>query len=81
MTKRKGTAVGTIKAEFPLVVRREIEVGIAWEAEAVGLGQAATGATPQEAVRGLFMALGDHGISCQAHASDKTLAKLARERR
>lgn len=79
MTKRKETEVGTIDAQFAVVVRREIEVGVAWEAEAVGLNQAATGATPYEAVRGLFKALSDRGLGFRASASDSVLAKLARD--
>lgn len=77
MTKRKEHEVGRFTATIPIVVRREIEVGTMWEAEAVGLNLAALGRTPDEAVRGLFESISEHRIGGYGNSDDKLLAKLA----
>lgn len=53
--------VGYFDVRHDIIIYREPEVGIAWEAEAVGLGQAAMGNTPDDAARNLAKVIGERG--------------------
>lgn len=74
---RKVTEVGTITMKSPITVAREIEVGQAWEATSEAHNHAALGGTPKEAVKNLLSALNKRGLSFQAHADEKKMARLA----
>lgn len=71
--------VGWFEARLPIVVRREIEDGQAWEAEAVAVNQVALGDSPHAAVRDLLGAINDLGISGRGQCDSKLLASLDTE--
>lgn len=77
MSRQEHPEVGHFNSRASIVVYREPEVGIAWEAEAVGMGQAALGDTPREAVHNLIRALNERGISGDGHVDDEALDALS----
>jgi hypothetical protein len=78
MSKR-AVEVGWFEGRSPITVRREIEVGIMWEAIAKHFGQAALGKTPHEAVKNLIEALNERGIVGHGHSDTDKLTSLERE--
>lgn len=65
--------VGHFNARHEIVVYREPDTGIKWEAEAKGMSLAALGDTPDDAVRNLMRAINERGIP----GSDQTDLRIA----
>jgi hypothetical protein len=71
-----GIEVGWFEGRCPIIVRREPEVGLMWQAEGEHFGQGALGRTPEEAVKNLIVALNGRGIEGKGHSDTAKLRQL-----
>ena len=69
--------VGRFVSETPIMLGKEREVGVSYEASAPTFGLSALGATPREALDGLMRFINERGINGQGKVEDGWEVKLA----
>lgn len=80
--KQSDIVVGSVETKpLPVTVRREPEVGIAWEASCDDLHMAAMGRSPGEAVANLGKALERRGLVAVVNVDRKAINAIVRNSR